>query len=153
MKVYIDRKCFKVLRIRYTVRPAAVPADACHGSPRAWHAPCSATAQLELPRLGCPAPTAGLAGHVARAFRRCSWSPTGHFSGGAHPQLFREHGDPPFSRRIGQSAPAAYRSDHILADPVRWVTPDLSRRHKCWGDGVQVATVCKYAPSWRRGLR
>ena len=28
----------KVLRIRYTVRPAAVPADACHGPPRAWHA-------------------------------------------------------------------------------------------------------------------
>ena len=28
----------KVLRIRYTVRPAAVPADACHGSPRARHA-------------------------------------------------------------------------------------------------------------------
>ena len=64
---------------------------------------CRATAQVSS--LGSRQLMAGLAGHVARAFRRCSWSPTGHFSGGAHTQLFRKAGDPPLSRRHGRFPP------------------------------------------------
>ena len=64
---------------------------------------CRATAQASS--LGSRQLMDGLGGHVARAFRRCSWSPTGLFSGGAHPQLFRKVGDPPFSRRHGPFPP------------------------------------------------
>ena len=111
------------------VPPARRRAHTLPARPSACSA-CRATARASS--LGSRQLMDGLGGHVARAFRRCSWSPTGHFSGGAHPQLFRKAGDPPLSRRIGQLEPAAYRSDHILADSDRWVTPDLSRRHKCW---------------------
>ena len=115
----IDYNIFRVYRThRYSLRPRLVYNDQLRLFesplyPRAHTLPprpstcsaCRATAQASS--LGSRQLMAGLAGHVARAFRMCSWSPTGHFSGGAHPQLFRKHGDPPFSRRIGQLAPAA----------------------------------------------
>ena len=66
---------------------------------------CRATAQVSS--VGSRKLMAGLGGHVARAFRMCSWSPTGHFSGGAHTQLVRKAGDPPLSRRHGRLLPAA----------------------------------------------
>ena len=100
--------------------PSRDDAHALPARPRTCLA-CRATAHL--PRLGCLAPTAGLAGHVARAFRRCSWSPTGHFSGGAHPQLFRKHGDPPFSRRIGQ----CWAPTQVWSDPADGIGQNVVR--------------------------
>ena len=124
----MKRVIFHELRLFETlVPPAQSRAHTLPSRPSTCSA-CRATAQASS--LGSRQLMDGLGGHVARAFRRCSWSPTGHFSGGAHTQLFRKAGDPPLSRRVGQLAPAAYRSDHILADSDRWVTPDLSRRQK-----------------------
>ena len=48
----------------------------------------------------------GLAGHVARAFRMCSWSPTGHFSGG---------------------------NENTIRQSFVWGLPDLHLRLRCLG--------------------